>query len=50
MAQVIPRSEFESEYAENFPTEIGAPAFIISDGVGGINPYGKIRKHLSNKQ
>ena len=29
MAQVIPRSEFESEYAENFPTEIGAPAFII---------------------
>jgi hypothetical protein len=37
MAQVIPRSEFESEYAENFPTETGAPAFIISDGVGGIN-------------
>ena len=34
---VIPWSEFESEYAENFPTEIGAPAFIISDGVGGIN-------------
>jgi hypothetical protein len=26
---VIPRPEFESEYAENFPTEIGAPAFII---------------------
>ncbi|EGK85806.1 IS5 family transposase [Microcoleus vaginatus PCC 9802] len=26
MAQVIPWSEFESEYAENFPTEMGAPA------------------------
>ena len=28
MAQVIPWSEFESEYAENFPTEMGAPADI----------------------
>jgi len=26
MAQVIPWSEFESEYAQNFPTEMGAPA------------------------
>jgi transposase, IS5 family len=26
MAQIIPWSEFESEYAENFPTEKGAPA------------------------
>ena len=24
MAQVIPWSEFESEYAQNFPTEMGA--------------------------
>ena len=28
MAQVIPWSEFESEYAENFPTEMGAPARV----------------------
>jgi hypothetical protein len=26
MAQLIPWSEFESEYAENFPTVMGAPA------------------------
>jgi IS5 family transposase len=26
MAQIIPWSEFESEYAENFPTAHGAPA------------------------
>lgn len=26
MAQIIPWSEFESEYAEKFPTEMGAPA------------------------
>src|SRR6476469_527585 len=26
IAQVIPWSEFESEYAQNFPTEMGAPA------------------------
>ena len=37
MAQVIPWSEFESEYAQNFPTEMGAPACIMEDGVGGIN-------------
>ncbi len=24
MAQLIPWSEFESDYAENFPTEMGA--------------------------
>jgi hypothetical protein len=37
MAELIPWSEFESAYAENFPTEMGAPACIISDGIGGIN-------------
>ena len=26
MAELIPWSEFEVEYAENFPTEMGAPA------------------------
>jgi transposase, IS5 family len=26
MAQIIPWSEFEAEYAKNFPTEMGAPA------------------------
>jgi hypothetical protein len=37
MAELIPWSEFEAEYAENFPTEKGAPACIISDGIGSIN-------------
>jgi hypothetical protein len=37
MAQIIPWDEFESEYAANFPAPKGAPAFIISDGIGGIN-------------
>ena len=26
IAQLIPWSEFEEDYAENFPTEMGAPA------------------------
>jgi len=43
MAQLIPWSEFETEYAENFPTEMGAPAFIISDGFGSINYQRKTR-------
>jgi hypothetical protein len=37
MAQLIPWSEFEAEYAQNFVTEMGLPARIISAGVGGIN-------------
>jgi hypothetical protein len=43
MAQILPWSEFESEYATNFPTEKGALAFIISDGIGSINYQIKIR-------
>jgi IS5 family transposase len=42
MAELIPWSEFEAEYAENFPTEKGAPAFIISDGIGSINYQKKL--------
>jgi Transposase domain (DUF772). len=42
MAELIPWSEFEAEYAENFPTEKGAPAFIISDGIGIINYQKKL--------
>jgi hypothetical protein len=29
MAELIPWDEFEAEYAEKFPTEMGAPAFVI---------------------
>jgi hypothetical protein len=29
MAQLIPWAEFEEAYAANFPTEMGAPAFVI---------------------
>jgi hypothetical protein len=36
MAELIPWSEFEAEYAKNFPTEMGARQ-IISDAIGGIN-------------
>jgi hypothetical protein len=43
MAQLIPWSEFESEYAQNFATSMGAPAFIVSDGTGSINHQRKIR-------
>lgn len=37
VAQLIPRSELEAEYAQNFVTEMGPPARIISASVGGIN-------------
>lgn len=37
MAQVIPWSEFESEYAQNFPERNGCTSQIMEDGVGGIN-------------
>ena len=37
MAELIPLSEFEAEYAQNFVTEMGRLAPIISTGVGGIN-------------
>ena len=36
MAQVIPWSEFESEYAENFPTEMGAPAKYFRMALGAL--------------
>lgn len=36
MAQVIPWSEFESEYAENFPTEKGAPAKSFRMALGAL--------------
>jgi len=36
IAQVIPRSEFESEYAENFPTEKGAPAKSFRMALGAL--------------
>jgi len=37
MAELIPWSEFESEYAENFPERNGWTSQILSDGVGGLN-------------
>lgn len=37
MAQIIPWSEFESEYAANFPTDSWGTRQIVSDGIGGIN-------------
>ncbi|HEY9298076.1 MAG TPA: IS5 family transposase [Phormidium sp.] len=36
MAQVIPWSEFESEYAQNFPTEMGAPAKSFRMALGAL--------------
>ena len=36
MAQVIPWSEFESEYAENFSTEKGAPAKSFRMALGAL--------------
>jgi hypothetical protein len=43
MAQLIPWSEFEAEYAQNFAGSMGPPACVISDGIRGINYQGKIR-------
>jgi hypothetical protein len=37
VAELIPLSEFEPEYAQNFVTEMEPLARIISPGVGGIN-------------
>jgi hypothetical protein len=36
MAQLIPWSEFESNYAENFPTEMGAPAKSFRMALGAL--------------
>ncbi len=36
MAELIPWSEFESEYAENFPTEKGAPAKSFRMALGAL--------------
>ena len=36
MAQLIPWLEFESEYAENFPTEMGAPAKSFRMALGAL--------------
>jgi hypothetical protein len=36
MAQLIPWSEFESEYAQNFPTEKGAPAKSFRMALGAL--------------
>jgi hypothetical protein len=36
MAQIIPWSEFESEYAEKFPTEMGAPAKSFRMALGAL--------------
>ena len=36
MAELIPWSEFESEYAENFPTEMGAPAKSFRMALGAL--------------
>ena len=56
MVELIPWSEFESEYAENFPTEMGAPAksfrmalgaLIIKEklGISDIKTVEQIRKN-----
>jgi len=37
MAELIPWSEFEAEYAKNFPERNGCTRQILSGGVGGIN-------------
>jgi len=36
MAQLIPWSEFESEYAQNFPTGKGAPAKSFRMALGAL--------------
>src|SRR6476660_3481923 len=36
MAQIIPWSEFETEYAQNFPTEKGAPAKAFRMALGAL--------------
>ena len=36
MAELIPWSEFEAEYAENFPTEMGAPAKSFRMALGAL--------------
>ena len=36
MAELIPWDEFEAEYAENFPTEIGAPAKSFRMALGAL--------------
>jgi hypothetical protein len=36
MAELIPWSEFETEYAENFPTEMGAPAKSFRMALGTL--------------
>jgi hypothetical protein len=36
IAQLIPRSEFESEYAENFPTVMGAPGKSFRMALGAL--------------
>ena len=36
MAALIPLSEFESAYAENFPTEMGAPAKSFRMALGAL--------------
>ena len=36
MAQLIPWDEFEAEYAENFPTSLGAPAKSFRMALGAL--------------
>jgi hypothetical protein len=36
MAKIIPWSEFEAEYAQNFPTEKGAPAKSFRRALGAL--------------
>ena len=36
MAELIPWSEFEAEYAKNFPTEVGAPAKSFRIALGAL--------------
>jgi hypothetical protein len=36
MAELIPWSEFEAEYAENFPTEMAAPAKSFRMALGAL--------------
>jgi IS5 family transposase len=36
MAKLIPWSEFEEDYAENFPTEMGAPAKSFRMALGAL--------------
>ena len=43
MAQLIPWSEFEAEYAQNFPTEKGAPAKSFRMALGALIIKEKLR-------